>query len=539
MDPRLALDALHPLIELTARAESGAVAAEAALDALAAGLGVTRAWVQHQDPDGICRIVRARGLPEGLVTPGQDGLPRERDGGRVYHYPASGAAGGSLLESLRAHDVGAATVVAMIWRGTRLGALVLLSADERAPDEAAQRTAIAIASLAGIVFGRARVIAARHRLEQELLQAQRLESIGRVAGGIAHDFNNMLTAMIGYLDLVAAGLPENAEEQGYVSQALVAADQAAVLTRQMLTFARRQPGPASPQDLSTVLARMAPLVRRLLPEAVEVNVDASTTGCWVHADPGQVEQAILNFAFRARDAMPAGGVLTFAVRMIDAADGTKAAALEATDTGQVLDPEALRAAVEPFRGPAAESGAAALAMTIVAALVRDSGGRLEAESDPANGTRLRALWPLTVAPGAVSAGTATARGGNETVLLVEDDPAVLGLARALLVRLGYTVVSADHGERALAALEAGRADLLVADLVMPGMSGRELAARAQAMRPGLRVLLTSGYAESPDVSEVAGGVPFLAKPYTSELLARRMRETLDAPARAAGASSSG
>ena len=312
---------------------------------------------------------------------------------------------------------------------------------------------------------------------------------------------------------------------------------ATVLTRQMLAFARRQPAPPTPQDLGGVLGRMAPLVRRLLPETVEVNIDATTPGCWIVADPGQIEQVIVNLAFRARDAMASGGVLTISTRLAEEPGGEVRVALDASDTGAVLDEESLLNATEPFRGPPAEGGGDGMALAIAAALVRDSGGRVEAESDSRNGTRVRALWPLAKAPGSAPSAAGERPGGHETLLFVEDDAPIRGLATALLSRLGYHVIAAEHADEAMQRLAeyAGEVHLLVADLVMPGISGRDLALRAQAMRPGLRVLLTSGYASASGIAEVAGGFSFMPKPFTSDTLARRVRETLDAPPVLSGA----
>jgi CheY-like chemotaxis protein len=346
--------------------------------------------------------------------------------------------------------------------------------------------------------------------------------------------------MIGYMDLVAAGLPPGTEEQGYLAQALDAAEQATDLTRQMLAFARRQPAPPTPQNLNGVLDRLAPLVRRLMPENVRFVAHAQADPAWVLADAGQIEQVIVNLALRARDAMPEGGVLTLSAINVSGTGGAHdSVALEFVDTGDGLDDEALQRALEPFEGSGVSRGGAGLELAIAAALVRASGGLVEADSDPAGGTRVRALWPLTVPPGARPDAAGSVAGGRETVLFVEDDPSVRELAAAMLSRLGYSVLTAEGAEEALRRLahHPGGVHLLIADLVLPGMSGRELALRARETKPGLRVLITSGYATSPGVTEVAGGLPFLPKPFTTEALARRVRETLDAPPATAGGAS--
>jgi len=531
MDAHSSLVALYPLVEFAARAETPAVAAAAALDALESALGVRRAWVQQVDAAGAPRVLLARGVSAACIAAAEAALPGSHDDPEPGVFETAGAPAGTLLAALRDDGIVRATFVPIRWRSARIGVVALLDADTRPRTDEELKVASAIASLTGIVCGRERVITARHRLEQELLHSQRLESVGRVAGGIAHDFNNMLTAIIGYMDLVVAGLPPDAEEQAYLAQALDAADQATVLTRQMLAFARRQPSPPAAQDLAAVLGRMAPLVRRIMPETIEVNVDTTTPDCWIVADPGQVEQAIVNFAFRARDAMAAGGVLTLATRIVEDDAGRPFVALEASDTGEALDEEVLRNAIEPFRGPPAEGGWPGLALAVAAALVRDCGGEVEAESDPMNGTRVRALWPLASGPGTAPAPSGGAPGGGETLLFVDDESTVRGLASVLLSRIGYTVIAADCADEALRVLgsHAGTLHLMVADLVMPGMGGRDLALRARALRPDLRVMLMSGYSAAPEVKEVAGGFAFLSKPFTGETLARRVRETLDAP----------
>jgi two-component system, cell cycle sensor histidine kinase and response regulator CckA len=379
---------------------------------------------------------------------------------------------------------------------------------------------------------------ARLRLERELMAARRIENVGHLAGGVAHDFNNMLTAMIGYMDLVSAGLPAGAEEQGYLAQALDAAEQATDLTRQMLAFARRQPGPPIPQDLGALVDRLAPLARRLMPESVSLVAPHRADPAWVLVDAGQLEQVVVTLALRARDAMPDGGVLTLStIEVPGEGDAPDCVALEAVDTGAGPDIEALRRSLEAVEAPGDDSRD--LRSAGVATLVRASGGRIEADRDANGRTRLRALWPLADPPGGRADAGGGVQRGKETVLFVEDDPATRDLVVAMLARLGYDVHTAGGADEALLWLDKhpGRPHLLLADLVLPGMSGRELALRAREAWPGMRVLLTSGYAASPGATEVAGGLPFLPKPFTRDLLARRVRETLDAPPAGAGGAS--
>jgi signal transduction histidine kinase/CheY-like chemotaxis protein len=380
-----------------------------------------------------------------------------------------------------------------------------------------------------------RDVTQRRQFETQMLYARKMESIGRLAGGVAHDFNNMLTAMIGYMDLVGVNLPQGSEERGYLAHALEAAEQASDLTRQLLAFSRRETVPPSPQDLNALLERLAPMIRRLVPENVELVASADASPSWVLADAGQLEQVVVNLVFNARDAMPNGGRLVLRTANLPAggADAREMVALEVEDSGVGMDAETLQHAFEPFyttRGP--ERGAG-LGLAMVYGVVVQSGGRVEAQSAPGRGSVFRVLLPLTGAPEAAAetplGPIAPARHG--VVMLVEDDASVRGLVTVMLGRLGYDVLAAARAEEALQMFDhhAGSVDLLIADMVMPGMSGRDLAVRAQARCPHLRVLLMSGYAPAQREAHAPTGFAFLAKPFSIETLARRVRETLDEP----------
>jgi two-component system cell cycle sensor histidine kinase/response regulator CckA len=382
-----------------------------------------------------------------------------------------------------------------------------------------------------------RDVTARRRDEKRLLHAQKMESIGRLAGGVAHDFNNMLTAMIGYMDLVAASLPPGSEEHGFLSQALEAAEQAAGLTSQLLTFARRQPGKPSPQKLDDLIVRMTPLVRRLVPESIDIVTQPAAAPAWVLADPGELEQILLNLVFNARDAMAEGGMLELATFVLpgEGEDGADAVALEVADSGVGMSADVMAQVFEPFYTTKADGHGTGLGLATVYGMVQQYGGRVEVSSEPGHGARFRVLLPRIPAPASAGGGPGggtQAPGGTETVLVVEDDATVRGLVTAMLTRLGYTVHSSEDPEAALGMLAGpgASADLLIADVVMPGMSGRELASRALAMHPRLRILLTSGYSEAPQLPDSGLGFAFLPKPFSIDTLARRVREVLGAPA---------
>jgi signal transduction histidine kinase len=533
VDAERTLQVLLRSLEQIARAGLPAEACVSALGAVEA-LGVSGAWIQWNDAAGTPRFAHTRDASPGCLTAAGRGLPWPEAAATPGIVVIEAGAGPpeALPGALHAAGMGAATLVPIVSGSRLLGALVLLTEERREWTAGERRLANGIAQLAAGALEMEREFSARLQLEQELVQAQRLESIGRIAGGVAHDFNNMLTAMIGYMDLVSACLPPDTEEQGYLAQALDAAEQATDLSRQILSFARRQPAPPAPQNLNALLEQLRPLVQRLLPDSVRLVTRAHADPVWVLADAGQIEQLAVSLALRARDAMPEGGVMSLTTTIVAGAKGAPdRAALEAEDTGGGMDADALRLAMQPTLGGAGKGGSRVLELAIAAALVRASGGQMEAERLATGGTRVRASWPLTVSPGSRPDPGGAVVGGRETVLFVEDDPMVRDLAATTLSRLGYEVLTAPGADEALGWLEQhpGGVQLLIADLVLPGMSGRELVLRARETRPGLCVLLTSGYATSPGVTEVAGGLPFLPKPFTSDTLARRVRETLDAP----------
>jgi len=368
---------------------------------------------------------------------------------------------------------------------------------------------------------------ARRQLESQLLHAQKMEGLGRLAGGVAHDFNNLLTAVIGYLDLLALNAAPSSEESGFVRQALEAADQAADLTRQLLTFARRQPVQLVPQNLNALIERMAPLLRRLMPANVDILTQLAGTPCWTRADAGQLEQVLVNLVFNARDAMPEGGRLLLAT--LREAGGVR---LVVEDSGVGMDAETRAQVFEPFFTTKDVGRGSGLGLATVYGVVQQCGGNVSVESEPGRGARFTVWLPAAEPPAGEGPAPveAVAPRGAETVLVVEDDPAVRGLMGAMLARLGYDVLAAGDARGALEVAEAhaGPLHLLLTDIVMPGMSGRALARRLKAVRPELCVLLMSGNALPGPAGEP--GAMLMAKPFSMELVARRVREALDAGA---------
>ncbi|MEX2218768.1 MAG: ATP-binding protein [Phycisphaerales bacterium] len=387
-----------------------------------------------------------------------------------------------------------------------------------------------------------RDVSERKKLQEQFLQSQKMEGIGRLAGGIAHDFNNLLMAMFNYLTLATNRLEAGHPALPAIASAYEAAERAAMLTRQLLAFARKQV--ARPRVLSAteVVAGLEPMLRRLIGDDVVLRASLTATGN-VRADATQLEQVIVNLVVNARDAMPQGGPLTIEVsdteldeaycRMrVDAAPGPHVM-LAVSDTGVGMDAETLGRLFEPFFTTKAPGKGTGLGLATCHGIVKQSGGHIAVYSEPGRGTTVKVFLPrVTEERGAEPERWAAHApgGGTEAVLLVEDSPVVRGLVAEALQRAGYRVLVASTGAEALRiAGEAGTLKLLVTDVVMPQMSGVELAAALTAERPGLRVIYMSGYTEESIAEQGVDsrGAVFMTKPFTTDSLLRRARELLD------------
>jgi len=394
------------------------------------------------------------------------------------------------------------------------------------------------------VFGSWVDITERKALEMQLLQAQKMEAVGLLAGGVAHDFNNVLTAIAGYAELLREDLPGDDARRGDLEEILRATDRAAALTRQLLAFSRRQVLAPRVLDLNTVVASVDNMLRRLIGADVALRTALASDLGAVRADPGQLEQVIMNLVVNARDAMPRGGKLTIetANAELDESYALEHPAVVAgpfvmlavSDSGVGMDAATQARIFEPFFTTKEKGKGTGLGLATVYGIVKQSGGNIWLYSEPGRGTTFKIYLPRVDQPLELPAPTPASREtprGTETVLLVEDDEAVRTLARKMLASHGYTVLAAPSGADALelAASHAGPIHLLVTDVVLPGMSGRELAARFQSVRPGLKVLYTSGYTDEAIVHHgvLDPGIAFLQKPFTSGALARKVRETLD------------
>ena len=390
-----------------------------------------------------------------------------------------------------------------------------------------------------------REITERRRLEEQLRQAQKMEAVGRLAGGVAHDFNNVLTAIFGYLDLVAEDLPPDSPAREDINEVRKAATRAASLTRQLLAFSRQQVLQPVVLNLNDVVEGLENMVQRLIGEDIELRAVSAPDLGNVLADAGQLEQVVLNLAVNARDAMPTGGKLTIETANTDLDEQYREGhqpvvpgryvMLAVSDTGIGMDPQTRARIFEPFFTTKDKAKGTGLGLSTVYGIVKQSGGYIWAYSEPGRGATFKVYLPRVDAPveptgpHAEVAGTPT---GTETILLAEDDDLLRPLARGLLDKLGYTVLEAANAEEALvhAGKHQGPIHLLLADVVMPGESGRALARRLAQGRPEMRVLYMSGYTDDAVVRHgiLERGLHYLQKPFTPAALARRVREVLDA-----------
>ncbi len=401
------------------------------------------------------------------------------------------------------------------------------------------------------VLGVATEITHRKELESQLRQAQKMEAVGQLAGGIAHDFNNVLTAVLGYTRLLLKDATLSEQARSDVEEIEQAARRAASLTQQLLAFSRKQMLQLAILDLNEVVQGMRSLLRRLIGEHITLVATLDPQPMLVRADLGQLQQVIVNLSVNARDAMPAGGILTIATAAVElgptfvvARPGSQPGPhilLQVSDTGMGMDAETRGRVFEPFFTTKAVGKGSGLGLATVYGIVKQSGGYIDVSSEPTQGSVFTVYLPRVMdgvpapqeTPPAEPAGA-----GGETVLLVEDEPGVRSLARRALQRFGYRVLEAGNGQEALMVARQfeNAIDLLLTDVVMPEMGGRELAQILKRERPTTRVLYTSGYPDTAGLQEEVqeAVVAYLPKPYTPEVLAQKVRDVLDAPAPAAG-----
>ncbi len=379
----------------------------------------------------------------------------------------------------------------------------------------------------------------RRALEEQLRQTQKMESIGRLAGGVAHDFNNLLTVIVSSAELLRESVADRADVLELAGDALDAAQRGATLTRQLLAFTRQEVVEPRVMDLSAVVADTEKLLRRLIGEDVTLTTRLDRRAPPVRIDPGQWTQVILNLAVNARDAMPRGGRLLISTRAHTVTRGAipglepgEHTVLEVKDDGAGMTGEVRSRIFEPFFTTKPGGKGSGLGLAVVYGVVHQAGGSIEVESEPDRGTTFRIHLPAAApAPLSVAADRERAlRGGDELILLVEDDDTVRRVTARVLAGNGYRVVNARDGAEALGVLERleRSPDLLLTDVVMPNLDGAELAARVKALHPRTKVLFSSGYIdESITLRGVSSGGSFLQKPYSPAVLIARVREMLD------------
>lgn len=383
----------------------------------------------------------------------------------------------------------------------------------------------------------------RKQLEEQLRQSQRMEAVGRLAGGVAHDFNNLLTIITGYSDMLLNKMPEPEPLRRNVEEIKKASGRAASLTNQLLAFSRRQVLQAKVIDLNEIVADMNKMLRRLIPESIELVVNLEPQLGHIKADPGQIEQVIVNLAVNAREAMPQGGklIIETANRELDehycrrhmSVKPGSYVMLSVSDTGAGMAPDVQEHIFEPFFTTKTGKGTG-LGLSTVYGIVKQSAGEIWVYSEPSLGSSFKIYLPRVQAA-AERAETAvqppTPASGRETILLVEDEETVRMLVREILQSNGYSVLEAKNGAEglALAGRYNGKIDLLLTDVVMPQMSGRELAEKLCPLRPGTRILFMSGYTDDAVVANgsVAPGSAFIQKPFSPDALARKLRMLLD------------
>jgi signal transduction histidine kinase/CheY-like chemotaxis protein len=383
--------------------------------------------------------------------------------------------------------------------------------------------------------------------QEALRQAQKMEAIGRLAGGIAHDFNNLLTAIIGYSHLVIETLGEGHESIENVREIEGAAQRAAALTDQLLTFSRRKVLQPKVFDVNTLVVDLVRMLRRIVGEQIKITVRAGDL-CAVRADPGEIGRALMNLCLNARDAMPAGGTLTVQTENVTLLEveahlhslaAGRYVELSVRDTGIGMDPETQTHVFEPFFTTKETGKGTGLGLASVLGIVEQSGGAIWCHSELGQGARFKMLLPAVTEvperedhPGRDLA--EAQNGSTEVVLLVEDEDGVRKLASKILRGRGYVVLEARDGREALSISQAhqGQIDLLVSDVIMPELGGRELAERIMTMRPEIKVLFVSGHTQDVLLREgVEAGIPFLQKPFAPTEFAHKVREALNSQSR--------
>jgi signal transduction histidine kinase/ActR/RegA family two-component response regulator len=412
---------------------------------------------------------------------------------------------------------------------------------------------VVIASIAAAAIERTHTAEVLHQKDLQLQQSQKMEAMGRLAGGVAHDFNNLLTVMQGFGELIVRALPPTAPLRKYAEEILKAAERASGLTKQLLTFSRKQVLEPRILVLNDLISNVETMLRRLIGQDIRLFIKLDPHLGWVKADPGQIEQVVMNLAVNARDAMPQGGSLTIETANVDLDDHLFArqapdarpgryVMLAVTDTGVGMDEATKAKLFEPFFTTKAPGKGTGLGLSIVYGIVKQSNGHVAVLSEVGRGTTFKIYLPQVeaLASSSPSTGLAPAASrGSETVLVVDDEEQVRSLECGVLQANGYRVLSAGDGREALRICRecSDPIHLLLTDIIMSNMNGRDLARQATPFQPTMRVLYVSGYPDEAELSSEGASekTAFLQKPFTSDALLRRVRQTLDGTEKAAAA----
>jgi len=508
---------------LLANAETGQLEFRYVVGETAASLqGTSILW-----DEGIAGAVFASGNPEVISMVQQD----------ARHYSAM-----DTLTGFQSRDM----IVVPLKRhaGNPIGVIEILNKNTGPVNRDDLDTLVVISAIAAAAIEQSESFEALRVKDLQLQQAQKMEAVGRLAGGVAHDFNNLLTVIHGYSELIVMAVEKNSSLRTHAEEVLKAADRAAGLTSQLLAFSRKQVLELRIVRLNEVVANVEKLLRRLIGEDIQFVTTIEPNLGWVKADPGQLEQVLINLAVNARDAMPQGGTLTIGVAHseldetftrwhLDFPPGSYCV-LSVTDSGCGMNKDTLSKLFEPFFTTKEPGKGTGLGLSIVHGIVKQSRGHILVSSEPGLGTTFNIYLPCVEAlaetgssPEAASASSL----GTETVLVVEDEGQVRTLECGLLEANGYHVLAACHGGEALDICRdySGTNYLLVTDFILPHMNGRELARQAVPIRPSMKVLYVSGY---PDETLITAGVtrskiPFLQKPFDSYALLRSVRNVLD------------
>ncbi len=387
-----------------------------------------------------------------------------------------------------------------------------------------------------------------YRKEEELFQAQKLEAVGRLAGGVAHDFNNLITGILGLSHDIWTTMDGQDPRREDLEEVIKASNRALALTKQLLAFGRRQITSPRVLDVNAIITEMMKMLKRLITEDIELTPLLASQPLTVRVDQGQIEQVVMNLVLNARDAMPKGGKITISTELQDihpdTRNGTKDllpgsyAVIQISDTGFGMDPKTLEHIFEPYYTTKEKDKGTGLGLATVYGVIMQCGGRINVQSSPGKGATFKIYLPLvrgTPENATHPLPEMTVKGGQETVLVVEDEGIVRQVTTRILKKNGYTVIEARDAKEALDLADAhkGEIHLLITDVVMPGMNGRELAEKLSPLRPDMSVLYMSGYSEDVVIHRgiVDTGISFIEKTFTAPALLTKVRDVLDRNAR--------